>query len=112
MLYSSLRVRPRFPAGHSPVAPAAAGTRRPIARRRLARAMFEQEAPSSMLAPSLPDFPLPEPNARDETWLVQHLQAVWTTHFADVPVVNRVEIAWARPWKTRLGLITLRHPSG
>src|SRR5690348_3856205 len=49
---------------------------------------------------------------RDDTWLVEHLKHVWLQYFHDVPIVNPVEIAWSRPWKTRLGLITLREPSG
>src|SRR5215210_6558264 len=64
-----------------------------------------------MLAFSSADFAT-APAERDDDWLVEHLKSVWLTYFADVPIVNRVEIAWLRPWKTRLGLITLREPSG
>lgn len=49
---------------------------------------------------------------RDEVWLLNQLDAIWVAYFTDVPVVNPIEIAWCRPWKTRLGLITLRVPSG
>ncbi len=64
-----------------------------------------------MLAPALaPARHLPV-TLRDDAWLVDHVEAVWDQFFADVPQVNEVEIGWLRPWKTRLGLITLRHPS-
>ena len=36
-----------------------------------------------------------------------YLEEIWRTHFADVPRVNRLEIAYCQPWKRRLGLIRL-----
>jgi hypothetical protein len=36
-----------------------------------------------------------------------YLDEIWHTYFADVPRVNRVEIAYCQPWKRRLGLIRL-----
>ena len=36
-----------------------------------------------------------------------YLNEVWQTYFADVPRVNQVEIAYARPQKRRLGVIQL-----
>lgn len=45
--------------------------------------------------------------ARDDAWLAQHLETLWTRHFADVPRANPIDVAFGRPWKTRLGLITL-----
>lgn len=41
---------------------------------------------------------------RDPT---RYLNDIWHTCFADVPRVNRVEIAYCQPWKRRLGLIRL-----
>src|SRR5258708_13931961 len=36
-----------------------------------------------------------------------YLNEIWQTYFADVPRVNQVEIAYARPRKRRLGVIQL-----
>jgi hypothetical protein len=36
---------------------------------------------------------------------VLYLDNIWQRYFSDVPRVNKVEIAYCRPWKTRLGLI-------
>lgn len=44
---------------------------------------------------------------RDNRWLGEHLAAVWDRHFADTPCLNPVDIAFAKQWKARLGLITL-----
>jgi hypothetical protein len=44
---------------------------------------------------------------RDDLWLASHLEELWQRHFADVPRANPVDVAFGRPWKTRLGLITL-----
>lgn len=37
----------------------------------------------------------------------RYLDEIWQAHFADVPRVNQVEIAYCQPWKRRLGLIRL-----
>jgi hypothetical protein len=37
----------------------------------------------------------------------RYLDEIWQTYFADVPHVNRVEVAYCQPWKRRLGLIRL-----
>lgn len=37
----------------------------------------------------------------------RYLDEIWCTSFADVSRVNRVEIAYARPWQGRLGSIRL-----
>lgn len=39
--------------------------------------------------------------------LTAYLDAIWQQYFADVPRVNRLEIAYGQPWKRRLGLIRL-----
>lgn len=49
---------------------------------------------------------------RDDTWLADHLVDLWRGHFRDVPRANPVDIAFGRPWKTRLGLITLAEDTG
>jgi hypothetical protein len=36
-----------------------------------------------------------------------YLDEIWQTYFADVPRVNRVDVAYCQPWKRRLGLIRL-----
>jgi hypothetical protein len=36
-----------------------------------------------------------------------YLDCIWQQHFSDIPRVNEVEIAYAHPWKQRLGLIRL-----
>ncbi|MHB1131717.1 MAG: hypothetical protein ACYC4L_04945 [Chloroflexota bacterium] len=48
---------------------------------------------------------------RDDEWLAEHLAYVWQSFFADIPRANAVDIAFAKRWKTRLGLITLRESS-
>jgi hypothetical protein len=35
------------------------------------------------------------------------MDGIWFRYFADVPRVNRVEIAFRRPWQRRLGVISL-----
>ena len=45
--------------------------------------------------------------ARDNRWLGEHLAYVWDRFFPDTPCVNAVDIAFAKSWKARLGLITL-----
>lgn len=37
----------------------------------------------------------------------RYLDEIWQAHFADVPRVNLVDIAYCQPWKRRLGLIRL-----
>ena len=36
-----------------------------------------------------------------------YLDAIWQNYFADLAHVNEVQIAYCRPWKTRLGLIRM-----
>ncbi|MBI3968021.1 MAG: hypothetical protein HY329_20470 [Chloroflexi bacterium] len=48
---------------------------------------------------------------RTDEWLCEKLRAIWRDHFADVPALNPIEISYARPWKCRLGLITLTEKS-
>ncbi len=51
--------------------------------------------------PCLPTF------QRDNLWLGRHLAQIWECYFPDTPCVNPVDIAFAKHWKARLGLITL-----
>ena len=44
---------------------------------------------------------------RSNVWLTEQLDFIWESRFQDTPRVNDVEIYFARPWKTRLGVITL-----
>ncbi len=44
---------------------------------------------------------------RDEEWLRRELEFIWETYFGDVERLNAVEIRFGRPWKARLGMITL-----
>ncbi|HLI08434.1 MAG TPA: hypothetical protein VKV40_17865 [Ktedonobacteraceae bacterium] len=39
--------------------------------------------------------------------LKAYLAYIWERYFADVPRVNEVQIAYCRPWKSRLGLIRM-----
>jgi hypothetical protein len=39
--------------------------------------------------------------------LACYLDSIWHDHFADIPRMNRVDIAYCQPWKRRLGLIRL-----
>lgn len=39
--------------------------------------------------------------------LYSYLDTIWQGYFADLPRVNEVQIAYCRPWKTRLGLIRM-----
>ena len=39
--------------------------------------------------------------------LNSYLDCIWQDYFADLPRVNEVQIAYCRPWKTRLGLIRM-----
>lgn len=39
--------------------------------------------------------------------LNSYLDSIWQNHFADLPRINEVQIAYCRPWKTRLGLIRM-----
>jgi hypothetical protein len=52
-------------------------------------------------------FPHVAPHVRDNRWLGQVLNTLWTRHFADTPRANRVRVEFGSAWKTRLGLITL-----
>jgi len=36
-----------------------------------------------------------------------YLSSLWQHYFSDVPRANKVEIAFCRPWKSRLGLIRM-----
>lgn len=45
--------------------------------------------------------------SRDAGWLAQELDSIWQRYFDDTPRVNRVAIAFQRPWKRRLGVIRL-----
>ena len=46
---------------------------------------------------------------RTNGWLRTQLLRIWDDYFDDIPRVNRVEIQFARRWKTRLGMITMSH---
>src|SRR5215470_8825893 len=52
-------------------------------------------------------FPHAAPHVRDNRWLGQVLDTLWTRHFADTPRANRVRVDFGSAWKTRLGLITM-----
>jgi len=36
-----------------------------------------------------------------------YIDSIWQKHFPDIPRINEVQIAYAYPWKRRLGLIRL-----
>ena len=46
-------------------------------------------------------------HVRDDWWLAQMLDRIWSQHFADTPKVNLVRATFGGAWKTRLGLITM-----
>jgi hypothetical protein len=52
-------------------------------------------------------YPHPALAVRTDQWLREALDDVWARHFADTPHVNRVQVSFAGPWKSRLGLITM-----
>ena len=58
---------------------------------------------------AIADLVLPRsaPQRRDDLWLERELDYLWENHFADVPRVNHVAVAFTGTWKTRLGVITL-----
>ncbi|MBI2863272.1 MAG: hypothetical protein HYX94_01755 [Chloroflexi bacterium] len=56
---------------------------------------------------STPDPALALPVPRTDHWLETELNFLWESFFPDIPIVNQVEISFARPWKSRLGLIRL-----
>lgn len=39
--------------------------------------------------------------------LNSYLHSIWQHYFTDLPCANEVQIAYCRPWKTRLGLIRM-----
>lgn len=39
--------------------------------------------------------------------LTLYLNSIWQRYFSDVPHANNVQIAYCRPWKSRLGLIRM-----
>ncbi|MHB1006668.1 MAG: hypothetical protein ACYC3S_13650 [Chloroflexota bacterium] len=59
--------------------------------------------PASLAHAEVQGFALP----RDNRWLGEHLAYVWDRFFADTPCANPVDIAFAKRWKARLGLISL-----
>lgn len=50
----------------------------------------------------------PSPSILLDRHLETYLDAIWQRHFADVPRVNTVSIAYGRSWKCRLGSIRVR----
>jgi hypothetical protein len=58
----------------------------------------------SIAGVTLPPAALP---IRDDWWLAQMLDRIWTQHFADTPRINVVSVTFGGVWKTRLGLITM-----
>lgn len=58
----------------------------------------------SMLAPERHSA---RPVERDDGWLDEELERIWRRYFADTPRVNPVAISFRRPWKRRLGVISL-----
>ena len=53
-----------------------------------------------------------DPPVRDGEWLRGEMDEIWRRYFADTPRVNRVEIGFRRPWKRRLGVISLAEDEG
>jgi hypothetical protein len=45
--------------------------------------------------------------ARDAQWLKDETDEIWDRYFADTPRVNMVNVIYGRPWKRRLGVISL-----
>ena len=39
--------------------------------------------------------------------LTIYLTSIWQHYFSDVPHANEVQIAYCRPWKSRLGVISM-----
>jgi hypothetical protein len=46
-------------------------------------------------------------SVRDQPWLVDQLEGIWATYYADVDRVTPVSIRYVRPWKRRLAVIYL-----
>jgi hypothetical protein len=44
---------------------------------------------------------------RDNAWLSEQLDHIWSTWFSDVAPITPVSIRFVRPWKTRLAVIYL-----
>jgi hypothetical protein len=59
-----------------------------------------------MSVPALATAPW-ESVVRDTQWLCDEMDEIWRRYFADTPRVNTVEVAFQRPWKRRLGVISL-----
>jgi hypothetical protein len=60
----------------------------------------------SVAARALPSI---APGHRDDDWLRREVDDIWARYFDDTPRVNEVEVGWRRPWKRRLGVISLSH---
>ena len=58
---------------------------------------------------SVPALALPDlaPATRDDRWLTEEVDDIWARYFPDTPRVNRIDVGWRRPWKRRLGVISL-----
>ena len=64
----------------------------------------------SKLTPPATNRPVQTSDAqetRDNAWLVQQLEHIWSTWFADVEQVTPVSIRFVGPWKRRLAVIYL-----
>lgn len=44
---------------------------------------------------------------RDDRWLDDSLERIWSQYFGDTPPANVVWVTFGAPWKCRLGLITM-----
>ncbi|HZR00582.1 MAG TPA: hypothetical protein VFC93_17415 [Chloroflexota bacterium] len=60
----------------------------------------------SVAAHTLPSI---APRHRDDDWLRREVDDIWARYFGDTPRVNEIEVGWRRPWKRRLGVISLSH---
>ena len=49
---------------------------------------------------------------RDNTWLANKLQQLYSKHFSDVPINNRILVKFGKRARSRLGSISLRPKKG
>jgi hypothetical protein len=60
-----------------------------------------------IMTPQMTDSPKNE-TERNQAWLEQEFETMWSRHFSDVSRPNRLTVKWGRVSRTRLGAITAR----